>query len=192
MTCAIFCKYTLLTNLKRTIRLKCGSWGTPSVVKMTYRNLRCCWLSLGWWFSSDTPRGQKTPQLINILPFIARSIYNKKILVSCFHKPEFPILPATQHCPTLTQLSSRVFLRASYHLDGVQVCYVWKRMRESLVGGSNESILHSLKCGSCYVIWSKSSHFMAVVENGMFRDVKHTCIPTTLEAEMEAGFIGTR
>jgi len=32
---------------------------------------------------------------------------------------------------------------------------------------------------------------MAVVESGMFRDVKHTCIPTTLEAEMEAGTIGT-
>jgi hypothetical protein len=32
---------------------------------------------------------------------------------------------------------------------------------------------------------------MAVVENGMFRDVKHTCISKTLEAEMEAGSIGT-
>jgi hypothetical protein len=32
---------------------------------------------------------------------------------------------------------------------------------------------------------------MAVVQNGMFRDVKHTCIPKTLEAEMEARFIGT-
>jgi hypothetical protein len=32
---------------------------------------------------------------------------------------------------------------------------------------------------------------MAVVENGMFRDVKHTCIPTTLEADMEAVSTGT-
>jgi len=32
---------------------------------------------------------------------------------------------------------------------------------------------------------------MAVVENGMFRDVKYTRIPKTLEAEMEAGSIGT-
>jgi len=71
------------------------------------------------------------------------------------------------------------------------VCYGWKRIRESLEAGSSESILRSQKCGSRYVSLSKSSHFMDVVESGMFRDVKHTCIPITLEAEMEAGSIGT-
>lgn len=45
------------------------------------------------------------------------------------------------------------------------------------------SQLHLLKCGSCYVILPRSSHFMAVVENGMFSDVSHSCIPTKLGAE---------
>jgi len=42
MTCVLFCKYTLLINLKRIIRLKYKIWGTPSVVKMTYQDLSCC------------------------------------------------------------------------------------------------------------------------------------------------------
>ena len=69
MTSVLFCKYTLLTNLKRAIRLKCKSLGythchqndiSESELLLTF--------SLGWWFFGHC-EGQKAPQLINILLF---------------------------------------------------------------------------------------------------------------------------